>query len=92
MQLSIGPLTRFAGDCTFHSDSTPMASHSLQKRSHSKTSAKPGSGLSPVTITVKEPEVVRQIQMQEFERWLKRSGRSPADGAKRSELRRELGL
>jgi hypothetical protein len=49
-------------------------------------------GLTPVTVVVKEPTVMHQVLMKDFERWLKRNGRSPAETASRSALRKQLGL
>ena len=51
-----------------------------------------GTGLTPVTVVVKEPVVVHKVLMKDFERWLKRNGRSPAEHVQRSELRRQLGI
>ena len=51
-----------------------------------------GTGLTPVTVVVKEPTVMHQVLMRDFERWLKRNGRSPAETASRSALRKQLGL
>jgi hypothetical protein len=51
-----------------------------------------GTGLTPVTVVVKEPTVMHQVLMKDFERWLKRSGRTPAETANRSVLRKQLGL
>jgi hypothetical protein len=51
-----------------------------------------GTGLTPVTVVVKEPTVMHQVLMKDFERWLKRNGRSPAETASRSALRKQLGI
>jgi hypothetical protein len=51
-----------------------------------------GAGLTPVTVVVKEPTVMHQVLMKDFERWLKRNGRSPAETAHRSMLRKQLGI
>jgi len=51
-----------------------------------------GTGMTPVTVVVKEPAVMHQVLMKDFERWLKRNGRSPAESASRSALRKQLGV
>jgi hypothetical protein len=51
-----------------------------------------GTGMTPVTVVVKEPTVMHQILMKDFERWLMRNGRSPAETASRGALRQRLGL
>jgi actin-like ATPase involved in cell morphogenesis len=51
-----------------------------------------GTGMTPVTVVVKEPAVRHQVLMKDFDRWLKRTGRSPAETASRSALRKQLGL
>jgi len=51
-----------------------------------------GTGMTPVTVVVKEPTVMHQVLMKDFERWLKRNGRSPAEAANRSALRKQLGV
>jgi hypothetical protein len=51
-----------------------------------------GTGMTPVTVVVKEPTVMHQVLMRDFERWLKRNGRSTAETANRSALRKQLGV
>ena len=51
-----------------------------------------GTGMTAVTVIVKEPTVMHQVLMKDFERWLKRNGRSPAETASRSALRKQLGI
>jgi hypothetical protein len=51
-----------------------------------------GTGMTPVTVVVKEPTVVHQVLMKDFAQWLKRNGRSPAETASRSALRQQLGI
>jgi hypothetical protein len=48
--------------------------------------------MTPVTVVVKEPTVMHQVLMRDFERWLKRNGRSTAETANRSALRKQLGV
>jgi hypothetical protein len=51
-----------------------------------------GTGMTLVTVVVREPTVMHEVLMKDFERWLKRNGRTPAETASRSALRRQLGL
>ena len=51
-----------------------------------------GTGMTSVTVVVREPTVVHEVLMKNFERWLKRNGRTPAETASRSSLRQQLGL
>jgi hypothetical protein len=51
-----------------------------------------GTGVTQVTVVVKKPTVMHQVVMKDFERWLKRTGRSPAERASRSVLRKQLGI
>lgn len=51
-----------------------------------------GTGLTPVMVVVKEPTVMHQVLMKDFERWLKCNGRTPAETANRNALRKQLGL
>ena len=51
-----------------------------------------GTGMTAVTVVVKEPTVMHQVLMKDFAQWLKRSGRSPAETASRSALRKQLGI
>lgn len=48
-------------------------------------------GLSAITVVVQQPAIEHQVSMQKFEHWLKGCGRSPAEAARRSELRKRLG-
>jgi len=50
-----------------------------------------GTGMTSVTVVVREPTVVHEVLMKNFERWLKRNGRTPAETARRSSLRQQLG-
>jgi hypothetical protein len=38
-----------------------------------------GSGLTTVTVKVKQPEITHIVKIQDFETWLSRPGRTPAD-------------
>jgi hypothetical protein len=51
-----------------------------------------GTGMTAVTVVVKEPTVMHQVLLKDFERWLKRNGRSPAETASRSALLKQLGV
>jgi hypothetical protein len=51
-----------------------------------------GTGMTAVTVVVKEPTVLHQVLMKDFAQCLKRNGRSPAETASRSALRQQLGL
>ena len=51
-----------------------------------------GTGMTPVTAAVNEPTVKHYVLMKDFARWLKRNGRSPAETASRSALRKQLGI
>jgi hypothetical protein len=50
-----------------------------------------GTGMTPVTVAVREPVVTHRVLMKDFERWLNRDGRSPAEHLQRAESRRLLG-
>jgi hypothetical protein len=42
---------------------------------------------STLSVTVKSPEVTHSVRLSDFENWLKRSGKSPAEQAVKVELR-----
>jgi hypothetical protein len=42
-----------------------------------------GKGLTEVTVRVKEPEAVHTVRMSDFEKWLDRQGRTPAEAGGR---------
>jgi hypothetical protein len=51
-----------------------------------------GKGLTTVTVKVRHPEVTHVVKIQDFENWLKRGCRSPAETALKMRLRKLLGL
>jgi hypothetical protein len=51
-----------------------------------------GTVMTPVTVVVKAPTITHQVLKKDFERWLKRSGRTPAETASRSALLKQLGV
>jgi hypothetical protein len=50
-----------------------------------------GSGLTAVTVRVKQPEVEHRIVMKDFERWLESNGKTPAEIVLKNRLRQLLG-
>lgn len=51
-----------------------------------------GTGLTTVTVTVRNPEVTHTVKIKDFETWLKRGVNSPAEMALKSRLRHMLGF
>ena len=51
-----------------------------------------GKGLTTVTVKVRNPEVTHIVKIQDFENWLSRGPKSPADAAVKSRLRRMLSM
>jgi hypothetical protein len=51
-----------------------------------------GTGTTAVPVVVKEPTVMHQVLIEDFEQWLKRNGRSPAETVSKSALRKLLGI
>ena len=51
-----------------------------------------GKGLTTVTVKVRNPEVTHVVKIQDFENWLNRGCKSPADTALKARLRRMLGM
>jgi hypothetical protein len=51
-----------------------------------------GGGLTTVTVKVRHPEVTHVVRMQDFENWLNRGCRSPAETVLKGRLRQILGL
>jgi hypothetical protein len=49
-----------------------------------------GSGQTTITVAVKQPEVEHKVRMRDFEAWLESNGRSPAEMAVKSRLRKLL--
>ena len=50
-----------------------------------------GKGLATVTVKVMHPEVTHGVKSQDFENWLNRGCKSPADTALKMRLRQMLG-
>lgn len=51
-----------------------------------------GKGLTEVTVRVKQPEVIHTVRIKDFENWLNRQGRTPAEIILKSRLRQLLGM
>jgi hypothetical protein len=51
-----------------------------------------GKGLTTVTVKVRHPEVTHVVKIQNFENWLNRGCKSPADTALKTRLRQMLGM
>ena len=51
-----------------------------------------GTGLTTVTVKVRNPEITHIVKIQDFENWLKRGCKSPADMVLKTRLRRMLGM
>ena len=51
-----------------------------------------GKGLTDVTIKVRNPEVTHIVKIQDFENWLNRGSKSPADTVLKMRLRQMLGM
>ena len=51
-----------------------------------------GTGLTTVTVKVRHPEVTHVVKIQDFENWLNRGCKSPADTALKTRLRHMLGM
>ena len=49
-----------------------------------------GKGLTSVTVKVRHPEVTHVVKIQDFERWLNGSCKSPAETILKSRLRQIL--
>jgi hypothetical protein len=47
-----------------------------------------GKGLSTVTVKVRNPEVTHIVKIQDFENWLNRGSKSPADTSRTPKTRR----
>jgi hypothetical protein len=50
-----------------------------------------GRGLTTVTVKVRHPEVTHVVKIQDFENWLNRGCKSPADTVLKTRLRHMLG-
>ena len=51
-----------------------------------------GRGLTTVTVKVRSPEVTHIVKIQDFENWLNRGCKSPADIILKTRLRQMLGM
>ena len=51
-----------------------------------------GNGLTTVTVKVRNPEVTHIVKIQDFERWLNRGCKSPAETVLKTRLRQVLGM
>jgi hypothetical protein len=51
-----------------------------------------GRGLTTATVKVRQPEVTHIVRIQDFENWLKRRGKTPAEIVLKSRLRQLLGM
>jgi hypothetical protein len=49
-----------------------------------------GRGQTPITVKVKHPEIEHTVRVQDFERWLETSPRSPAEMILKNRLRELL--
>ena len=49
-----------------------------------------GHGQTPITVKVKSPEIEHTVRVQDFERWLEASPRSPAEMILKNRLREIL--
>jgi hypothetical protein len=50
-----------------------------------------GKGLTNVTVKVRHPDVTHVVKIQDFENWLNRGSRSPAEILLKTRLRQMLG-
>jgi hypothetical protein len=51
-----------------------------------------GRGLTTVTVKVRNPEITHIVKIQDFENWLNRGCKSPADLVLKTRLRQMLGM
>jgi hypothetical protein len=51
-----------------------------------------GTGLTTVTVKVRNPEITHIVKIQDFENWLNRGSKSPADMVLKTRLRHMLGM
>jgi hypothetical protein len=49
------------------------------------------SGLNTATVKIKHPEITHVVKIQDFEKWLNRQGRTPAEIVLKERLRQVLG-
>ncbi len=50
-----------------------------------------GKGLTTATVKIRHPEVTHVVKIQDFENWLNRGCKSPAETALKTRLRQMLG-
>jgi hypothetical protein len=51
-----------------------------------------GKGLTTVTVKVRNPEVTHIVKIQDFENWLNKGCKSPAEMVSKTRLRQMLGM
>jgi hypothetical protein len=51
-----------------------------------------GHGLTTVTVKVRNPEITHVVKIQDFENWLNRGCKSPAETVLKAKLRQMLGM
>jgi hypothetical protein len=51
-----------------------------------------GRGLTTVEVKVRHPEITHTVKIQDFENWLNRNRRTPAEIVLKSRLRQMLGM
>jgi hypothetical protein len=51
-----------------------------------------GKGLTTVSVTIRHPEVTHTVKIQDFESWLNRACKSPAETVLKTRLRQMLGV
>ena len=51
-----------------------------------------GKGLTTVTVKVRNPEVTHIVKIEDFENWLNRGCKSPAETVLKARLRQMLGM
>jgi len=51
-----------------------------------------GKGLTTNTVKVRNPEITHIVEIQDFENWLNRGCKSPADTVLKTRLRQMLGM
>jgi len=51
-----------------------------------------GKGMTTATVRVRSPETTHIVKLQDFENWLRRGCKSPAEVALKTRLRQMLGL
>jgi len=51
-----------------------------------------GKGLTTVTVKVRNPEITHIVKIEDFENWLNRGCKSPAETVLKARLRQMLGM